>query len=109
MGAKSELNLGFAAQNIIPPEIKLVTENEILSSIYRVGAALSVPVLYRFASFDTLSLFVDLALTENRMKYYSGAQYCLMGRYFLRAGYYDDHITAGAGCRAGQIQADYAV
>lgn len=106
---KTKLNAGFAAINIVKPSIKLDAERETLNGIYRLGAALSMPAVYRFLSADTLVVLTDIYLEDELARVLGGLEYRLMDRYVFRTGYYDGHVTSGAGYRDRAIRVDYAI
>ncbi|MHB9154537.1 MAG: hypothetical protein ACYC5N_02455, partial [Endomicrobiales bacterium] len=106
---KTRITGGLAVQNVIPPEIKLISEKELLGTVYRMGLTLSSPVFYRLHSIDTLSLSTDLVFGDNTLNALAGCEYTLQGQYLFRAGYYRDHVTSGIGLRVRSIRIDYAI
>lgn len=106
---ESRLNIGFTVQNLIEPRVTLVSEPDTYARIYRLGAALNVPVYSRAFSYDILALYADLVSEDGEIKYFTGLEYRLFDRYIFRAGYYKDHATLGAGYKHKNIQIDYAI
>lgn len=106
---KTTIDAGAAVQNIVPPSLKLASERETLNTIYRLGAALSMPVVYRFLSADTVVLLTDLSLEDSTANILAGLEYQLMDKYIFRGGYYNGHITSGLGYRDQAIRVDYAL
>ena len=108
-GSNSTIYTGFSVLNIIPPSIKLLSEDEMLNTIYRIGASFSLPVVYRMATHDNISIYIEAALQENMLNQAYGAEYCFVEKYFLRSGYYKEHPTSGAGIKFRNITFDYAI
>ncbi len=108
-GNKSQMAAGLSALNIVPPSITLISDAETLGTVYRLGAVFSVPTLYRTVSHDTVSLFLDANLQESVLNPAFGAEYTFVQKYILRAGYYGDNPTAGAGLKLKDFKVDYAI
>ena len=109
LGNRSILAVGAAVQNLVPPSITLVSEKEVLESIYRIGMALHLPVIYRMLSSDTLSLFADVSSDGRSNDCFLGSEYLIGNRFSVRTGYYRNHATAGAGYRFRNMHIDYAI
>ena len=107
-GNKSTIDTGISAQNVLPPQITLSQDAETYSTVYRAGAAISIPAMLRALSYDTAAFFTDLKLEDSSLAYFCGIQYDFSGRYILRAGTYKGHYTLGAGYRYRDIKIDYA-
>lgn len=107
-GNQSTINIGLTGQNILQPKIKLISEEETFSQIYRFGLSLNLPVYSRAFSYDNLGIYTDFALEEDNFKYFTGLEYAFFNKYILRAGYYKDHTTLGAGYNHGIFSIDYA-
>ena len=108
-GNKSQVYAGISALNIIQPSVTLISDQESLDTIYRFGISLSLPVLYRVISHDTISLFGDAVLQENMLNPAFGAEYTIVQKYVLRTGYFKDHPTAGLGLKLSGFKIDYAI
>jgi hypothetical protein len=106
--SKSTLSWGAAVQNALPPAIKLLSETERFSSIYRAGAALNIPVVYRYLSHDTVTFMGDMAVEDRLPHFGFGAEYNFSQQFFLRTGLYDNRLTAGAGISFAGMQLNYA-
>lgn len=108
-GNKSRIAAGLSVLNIIPPSVTLISEAETLGAIYRLGGAFFLPVFYRTVSHDTVSLFIDASLRENMLTPAFGAEYTFVQKYVLRAGYFADNPTIGAGLKLKEFKVDYAI
>ena len=107
-GNPSILRLGFAAQNLITPKVRLVSDEETLECYYRMGASLTLPGYYRFFSYDSISIYGDVLWAEGATNYHAGLEYVLFAHYFLRLGYFGDHLTVGFGYHPHAVHIDYA-
>jgi tetratricopeptide (TPR) repeat protein len=108
-GNKSQMAAGLSILNAIRPSITLISDAESLGTIYRFGGAFSLPVFYRMVSHDTVSLFLDGVLQENMLTPSFGAEYTFVQKYVLRAGYFADNPTIGAGFKIKDFKVDYAI
>ncbi|MCX5782085.1 MAG: hypothetical protein NT145_05220 [Elusimicrobia bacterium] len=107
-GNKSSISAGFAVQNLVSPSIKLISESETYPAIYRLGAALSVPVIYRALSYDEITMAADLIYECNYLTSAIGIEYNFLRQYLVKCGYYSDHITIGTGYKTSKFHFDYA-
>jgi tetratricopeptide (TPR) repeat protein len=99
------LALGFNAQNLLAPEIRLNRDSEKLPVTFKAGAGITVP----FSSDrNHLVLEFDLDKTKNvDPVFHVGAELAFLRNYFIRGGYDVDQISIGAGLRVGPASLDY--
>ncbi|MFH1368869.1 MAG: hypothetical protein ABII64_07065 [Elusimicrobiota bacterium] len=114
-GKESKISVGAAVQNLIQPSFRLISEEERYERIYLIETAFSVPLTFIYKPgmknlyFDNLALLASFVNEENRKYIRCGAEYRALNTYFLRAGIYADHITAGLGFRTRvNWRVDYA-
>lgn len=115
-GNRSQVQLGLAGQSIIRPVMQLRTEKEAYPTVWRAGAALSLPMFFRYNPvkqtfhYDKANLYTDIVhdtdVKDTRLAV--GAEYAILNRYTLRAGF-NDTLTLGAGAKLGDYQFDYAI
>ncbi|AKL97568.1 tetratricopeptide repeat protein [Endomicrobium proavitum] len=104
----SRIKLGLAAQNFFHGELKADKEADEIPAIYRLSAAISLPVYYRFSTQDILSLYSDIKYEDEFADFSAGVSYSFADKYALRAGYYPQHITFGFGVDFYAFTVDYA-
>lgn len=110
----SRVTLGLASQNIVSPRVTLASDEETYPQAWLLQTAISLPLsLMRngsggLAFFDELSISADTAGSESGTAGRFGAEYRAMDRYALRAGFYGEHLTAGAGWSLGAVSLDYS-
>ncbi len=68
-----------------------------------------MPVVYRLVSSDIVSLYLDSRAEEQQALYAVGVEYAFMNKYILRAGSFDEHVTAGFGYKHPLFRIDYAI
>ncbi|MDI6756683.1 MAG: hypothetical protein QME32_01520 [Endomicrobiia bacterium] len=115
-GNRSQVHLGIAGQSIIRPVMQLKSQKEAYPTTYRAGAAMVVPVFFRYNPskqtfhYDKTSIYTDVIhdtdAGDARLAY--GTEHSLLNRYTLRAGF-NDTLTLGAGAKLGDYQFDYAI
>jgi tetratricopeptide (TPR) repeat protein len=93
------LSLGFNAQNLLAPKMRLNRDTETLPRNLKTGAGVTVP----FSSGRNHFAFeVDVDKTEKvDPKIHVGAEIAFLHSYFLRGGYDADQINFGAGLHFG--------
>jgi len=92
------INVGFSVQNAIRPSIVLVESDNEYNTNFRLGTSLRTPG-------DSLRLNVDMNKMLDQDTYYCiGAEYCIIERIFLRAGFnHKNSLTYGIGLRDDTI------
>ncbi|MBN1824414.1 MAG: hypothetical protein JW803_08855 [Endomicrobiales bacterium] len=108
-GEQSTIDTGVSLLNIVQPAIKLVSEEERLGGIYRIGAAITLPTVYRLDSMDSIALAVDGVYQEENAAAAVGVDYIFMSNYHVRAGGFKDHFTIGLGGRIQDFEVNYAM
>jgi tetratricopeptide (TPR) repeat protein len=108
-GNTSAMSVGVSVLNVIAPSVTLISEADTLGAIYRFGGVFFLPVFYGTVSHDIISLFVDANLQENMLIPSFGAEYTFAQKYVLRAGYFADNPTVGAGFKVKDFKVDYAI
>ena len=108
-GNKTVIRSGFSVINIVPPSITLISDKETYPVSYHAGVAFDMPVVYRLVSSDIVSLYLDSRAEEQQALYAVGVEYAFMNKYILRAGSFDDHVTAGFGYKHPLFRIDYAI
>lgn len=108
LGNKSEVDLGFAVQNLVSPSITMISEAETYPMLSRLSAAIKIPTVYHAFTYDELIIGTDLIYQEYFMTTAVGVEYRFIKQYIFKAGYYDDHLTIGAGYRISRFHIDYA-
>ena len=93
------LSLGFNAQNLLAPQMRLNRDTETLPRNFKGGAGVTVP----FSSGrNHFAIEADVDKTENvDPKIHVGAEVGFQHSYFLRGGYDVDQINLGAGLHLG--------
>jgi tetratricopeptide (TPR) repeat protein len=104
----SDVSVGCAVQNAVSPTLRLASVEESYQPVYRIGAALSLPVYYRLAGADILLAALDYRVEDANGYPAAGLEYASAKGLYLRAGTYDAHITAGLGLRWQAISVQYA-
>lgn len=115
-GNRSQVHLGLAGQSIIRPVMQLRTEKESYPTVWRLGTALTLPMFFRYNPvkqtfhYDKANVYTDVVFDTdaNDARLALGAEYAILNRYTLRAGF-NDTLTLGAGARLGDYQFDYAI
>ncbi len=97
--------LGFNAQNIVAPSIRIDRDEETQPITFKAGAGVMLPIS---DGRHILSIEADVDKTENiDPVFHVGGEFAFMNRYFLRAGYDVDQVNLGAGLRFGFAQIGY--
>ncbi|PKK86434.1 MAG: hypothetical protein CVT48_01145 [Thermoplasmata archaeon HGW-Thermoplasmata-1] len=115
-GNRSQVSFGLAGQSIIRPVMQLRTEKESYPTVWRGGVALSLPMFFRYNPvkqtfhYDKANIYTDIVLDTdvNDTRLAVGAEYAILNRYTVRAGF-NDTLTLGAGAKLGDYQFDYAI
>ena len=99
------LALGFNAQNLIAPKLRLDRDSETLPRNFKAGVGLTVP----FSSGrNHLAFEVDVDKSDNvDPTFHVGAELGFLHNYFLRGGYDGDQINFGAGLHLGFVTFGY--
>jgi tetratricopeptide (TPR) repeat protein len=108
-GNTSSMAAGVSVLNVVQPSVTLISAADNLGAIYRFGGAIFLPVFYRAVTHDIVSLFVDANLQENMLTPSFGAEYAFADKYILRAGYFAENPTVGAGFKLKGFKVDYAI
>lgn len=97
----SAFQIGFAAKNVIAPEITLKKESDTFPLDLRLGMKYELGSKWLFA--------VDVNQVENRsLKPHIGAEYAVSELVALRGGLMESEMTAGLGVWFGDMGIDYA-
>jgi tetratricopeptide (TPR) repeat protein len=97
--------LGFNAQNIVAPSVRIDRDEETQPITFKAGAGVMLPIS---EGRHALSFEADVDKTENiDPVFHVGGELAVLNRYFLRAGYDIDQINLGAGLRFGFAQIGY--
>jgi tetratricopeptide (TPR) repeat protein len=88
-----KIKVGLSWQNFVPWNLK----TDKMPMIGRLSTAFIFPTYYRLKSKDTLNIYADLKYEDDSANFYGGACYIVADKYIVRAGYYPQHFTFGAG------------
>ncbi len=105
----SLIRAGLSVQNLVSPEITMISEREAYPLTVISGGSLSIPLRHRYEGKDTLDLFTEVSHADGAFTFHEGVEYSFAGRCSARAGMYGSHLTAGAGCRLSEFMIDYAI
>jgi hypothetical protein len=103
-----KIKTAFCIQNFISNKFKLDSTFDEIPLIYRFSSAFVFPTYYRFTSKDTFNVYADLKYEDSFTDFCVGLSYIFAGKYALRTGYYNRHITFGAGADIYMFTIDYA-
>ena len=100
------LNAGLILRDIIPPELELSTNSEIIPITISGGLGL---ISYPVVDDIKLNSSFELEKIENRnLKIHTGAEIILSNKYSLRSGYDRDNFAFGAGIVLDRFTLDYS-
>jgi hypothetical protein len=103
-----KVKTAFSMQNFISQRFKLDSTFDEIPLICRFSSAFVFTTYYRFTSKDTCNIYADVKYEDSFSDFCVGLSYIFAEKYALRTGYYNRHITFGAGADFYMFTVDYA-
>ncbi|MDR2395714.1 MAG: hypothetical protein LBD57_03820 [Endomicrobium sp.] len=103
-----KMKTAFSIQNFISQRFKLDSTFDAIPLIFRFSSTFVLPTYYRFTSKDTCNIYADVKYEDSFGDLCVGLSYIFAEKYSLRTGYYNRHITFGAGADFYMLTMDYA-